>query len=74
MFDKEDIYNRIYALYVESEMTQAEFGRRIGVTGAAVQNYLVKKQVPKAYVIASICEAFEVSADWLLLGKKENGD
>lgn len=52
-------------------LTLREFGERVGVSHAAVGGYEPggkTDKIPADYV-ARVCEAFGVSADWLLLGR-----
>jgi len=69
MYSREAVVDRIAELYAESGLTKAAFAEKIGVTEAAAYHYLKKGKRPTTYVVAQICEAFDVSADWLLFGK-----
>ena len=69
MYSEEHAFQRIKEVFEESSLSQAEFSRKIGVTQASVSLCLKKGIVPSTYVIAAICEVFDISADWLLLGR-----
>ena len=75
------IPRRIRSLRKALELTQEEFGERLGLTGYRVSDVETGRTVPTAFLLAAIREAFEVDADWLLtgsgspgVGKPEQGD
>lgn len=53
-------------------LTQEQLGQRLGVTRQAVSKWESAQTVPDAVTIARLCEALDVSADYLLLGKEPN--
>ena len=57
---------RIRALMAELRLTQAEFASRCGVKSSAVSHWLSGRNLPRAEELRSICNAFEVTADWML--------
>lgn len=69
MYSKKDVIERLRIVLIDTDLSQTEFGEKAGVTGAAISNYLKGVTTPSSYVIAGICEAYNVSADWLLLGR-----
>lgn len=62
---------RIKAIRRARKLTQAEFGRRIGVKGNTVTNYETGLRMPSEAVIRSICREFNVSERWLRTGEGE---
>lgn len=62
---------RIKELRKALNMTQNDFGTRIGLTPNTVTNYETGRRVPSNQVIFSICREFNVNEDWLRTG---NGD
>ena len=51
-----------------NHLTQAEFGNKIGVTGAAISRIESGDREPSDVVIKSICREFGVRREWLELG------
>lgn len=62
---------RIKAIRKARKLTQAEFGRRIGVKGNTVTNYETGLRMPSEAVIRSICREFSISERWLRTGEGE---
>lgn len=60
--------NRIKQIRKEKNLTQVEFGERIGVKGNTVTNYETGLRNPTDAVILSICREFNVNEDWLRNG------
>lgn len=51
-----------------NHLTQAEFGNKIGVTGAAISRIESGDREPSDVVIKAICREFGVRREWLELG------
>lgn len=60
--------NRIKQIRKEKNLTQVEFGERIGVKGNTVTNYETGLRNPTDAVILSICREFNVNENWLRNG------
>lgn len=69
MYSEKEVTKRIKEVYKKSKLSQKEFAKRIGVTEATAGYYLERGCAPSVHIIATICEKFDVSADWLLLGR-----
>ena len=52
-------------------LTQVEFGEKIGVKGNTVTNYETGLRNPTDAVVLSICREFGVNEEWLRTGKGE---
>lgn len=63
--------DRIKAIRKANELTQTEFGARIGVRGNTVTNYETGLRTPSDAVILSICREFDVNETWLRTGEGE---
>lgn len=61
--------DRIKELRKNKKLTQAEFGKRIGVKGNTITTYENGSRVPSEAVIKSICRVFNVNEDWLRTGQ-----
>ena len=72
----EHIGERIKLLREKHGLSQAAFGKRIGVSSGNVGDWESekKKSLPGAKAIYTIAKEFEVSADWLLAGEEFLGD
>lgn len=55
---------------VFNRMSSAEISRRTGVHAESVRRYR-RGAEPSSRFLAAVCEAFEVSGDWLLCGRGE---
>lgn len=51
-----------------NHLTQAEFGNKIGVTGAAISRIESGDREPSDVVIKAVCREFNVRREWLELG------
>lgn len=65
------IGERIKKIRKELDLTQAEFGSRIGSVQNTVTGYESGRRNPSAPVIALICKEFSVCEEWLRNGKGE---
>ena len=63
--------DRIKAIRKHYDLTQAEFGDRIGVKGNTITNYENDLRNPSDAIIVSICREFNVNEEWLRNGKGE---
>jgi len=62
---------RIAAARRAAGLTQEQLGERVGVTRQAVSKWEAGTAMPDALTAAKLCDALNVSADYLLLGKGE---
>lgn len=65
------IGERIKKLRKALDLTQAEFGEKIGSTQNAIGNYETGHRNPSSSVINNICKTFDVSEKWLRTGEGE---
>ena len=63
--------DRIKALRKRLSVTQAEFGKKLGVTASAEQKWELGIAVPSVAVMKSICREFSVNEEWLRTGRGE---
>lgn len=66
-----DIYERMKMIREENHMTQAEFGKRLGISRdvyANIENNRLRKPETKEPIIKLICKEFGVSYQWLVNG------
>jgi transcriptional regulator with XRE-family HTH domain len=67
-----DIMNkRIKLIREEKELTQDEFGKKIGSARNTIANYENGNRNPSNAVITSICREFNVNEIWLRTGEGE---
>ncbi len=62
---------RIKKLRKYLDLTQKEFGERIGIKGNTIANYELGRNEPIDAVISLICREFNVSEEWLRNGTGE---
>lgn len=60
--------NRIKQIRKNANLTQVEFGEKIGVKGNTITNYETGLRTPTDAVILSICREFNVNEEWLRNG------
>ncbi len=60
---------RIKQVRKAHELTQAEFGERLGVKGNTVTGYETGLRTPSSAIITAICREFNVSETWLRTGE-----
>ena len=65
------MYSRIKELRKELSLTQAEFGRRIGVKANTITNYETGLRNPSDAIVFAICREFDVNEVWLRTGEGE---
>ena len=63
--------DRIKKLRKALDLTQREFGERIGVKGTTIANYELGRNEPGDAIIFSICREFNVNEEWLRTGSGE---
>ena len=63
--------SRIREIRKAMNLTQTDFGMRIGVRGNTVTGYETGQRVPSDAVIVSICREFNVNEHWLRTGEGE---
>ena len=62
---------RIKKLRKYLDLTQKEFGERIGIKGNTIANYELGRNEPIDAVVSLICREFNVSEEWLRNGAGE---
>lgn len=62
---------RIRKLRKHLDMTQREFGERLGIKGNTIANYELGRNEPIDAVISLICREFNVNEEWLRNGTGE---
>lgn len=62
---------RIREIRKDNNLTQTEFGERIGVKGNTITGYENGTRIPSDAIILSICREFNVNEDWLRTGHGE---
>ena len=68
---KEDVHSmneRIKSVRKQSQLTQEQFAKRIGITGGALSLIESGKSNPSNQTVLLICHEFEVSEAWLRTG------
>lgn len=65
------IEDRIKEIRKDFNMTQIEFGKRLGVAGNTVTTYETGVRTPSDVVYISICREFNVNEEWLRTGTGE---
>lgn len=63
------MHERIKQIRKNNEMTQTEFGAKIGVKGNTITNYETGLRNPSEAVIKAICREFDVNELWLRTGQ-----
>ncbi len=64
-----ELTNRIGEIFRESGLTQEKFAAKLGVNLSTLSNYLLRKRRPSVEFIVRLCNSFDVSPSWLLLGR-----
>ncbi len=60
--------NRIKLIRKQNNLTQVEFGEKIGIKGNTVTGYETGLRSPSDAVVLSICREFNISEEWLRYG------
>lgn len=63
--------DRIKKIRKDKNLTQVEFGEKIGVKGNTVTNYENGLRNPTDAILHSICREFNVNEEWLRSGEGE---
>lgn len=67
--DRMHIAQRINALRLEAELSQTEFGERVGVGRLAVNRWENREQLPKMETVRKLAEEYNVTPEWILYGE-----
>lgn len=62
---------RLKQLRERLELTQEEFGKRIGSARNTIANYEMGNRAPSNAILLSICREFNANEEWLRTGKGE---
>jgi transcriptional regulator with XRE-family HTH domain len=65
---------RIKKIRKDNNLTQVEFGARIGVKGNTITGYENNLRTPSSAIINSICREFRINEEWLRYGTGEQYD
>jgi transcriptional regulator with XRE-family HTH domain len=57
---------QLLALLEEEEVTDSELASLLGCSKRVVQDWLNGHHLPNARFIITVCETYDVTADWLL--------
>ena len=63
------ISERIFCVMEQKNITQLELSRRTGIATSNFSDGKMKKTIPNADCLLSICDALEITPDQLLTGK-----
>lgn len=63
--------SRIKQVRLALNLSQDEFGRRLGVTRGAITNIEFNKTEPKQLFVELLCREFDVNETWLRTGEGE---
>jgi transcriptional regulator with XRE-family HTH domain len=63
-----EIYERIKEIRKENNLTQEEFGNRLGVGKYAITNIELGRVEPKSSLIKLIASEFDLNEEWILAG------
>ncbi|MDR3263822.1 MAG: helix-turn-helix domain-containing protein [Clostridiales bacterium] len=66
-----DIKKRLTEEINNSGMTTVELAKKVGVSPEMITQYKTTKKMPSIAVFAKLCEALDVSSDYILGLKKE---
>lgn len=66
MYDEKTLTGRLNTLYAESGLTQEKFAESCNIKISAMQNYIKGTRSLPSDKIPDVCQAYSVSADWLL--------
>ena len=68
-----ELHERIAFVRKAAGLTQEQLGEKLGVTRQAVSKWESAQATPDALTVARLCAEFNVSADFVLLGKEPDG-
>jgi len=66
-----EIYERIREIRIENDLTQAEFGEKIGVSRFVIANIELGRVDAKDHMIKLIAKEFDINEEWIKTGKGE---
>ena len=66
MYEENSFTGRLNQLYTESGLSIEKFAKKCNVSGSAMQNYLSGSRLLPSEKVIDVCNAFTISADWLL--------
>lgn len=69
--DRMHIARRINTLRLDAELSQIEFGKRVGVGRLAVTRWENRAQLPKMEAIRKLAKEFNTTPEWILYGSDE---
>lgn len=67
----EPLKDRIKLIRKGNNLTQVDFGKKIGVKGNTITGYETGLRTPSDAVIFSICREFNINEEWLRTGAGE---
>ena len=67
--DRMHIARRINTLRLDAELSQIEFGKRLGVGRLAVCRWENRAQLPPMKTIRKMAEEFNTTPQWILYGE-----
>lgn len=73
MVNNMTVSERIFERLNQLSMTQKEFSEKTGILPSTISEWKKKKTNPLSEKIMPICEALEVTPEWLLTGTEPNG-
>ena len=62
---------RLHDTYLKSDITQVELSKKIGCNRKTLCNWLYNDERESVIILKKLCEALNVSADYLLFGEKK---
>ena len=68
------VSERIFERINQLSMTQKEFSEKTGILPSTISEWKKRKTNPLSEKIMPICEALEVTPEWLLTGIDPNGE
>lgn len=66
-----DISKRVIYIRKNSNLTQSEFGKKLGVSRDVIFNIENNRAKPKELFLEHLCDIFNVNKEWLFNGKGE---
>jgi transcriptional regulator with XRE-family HTH domain len=68
----ETIGQRLHEVRVHAALTQAEFANQLAVVSQTIRRYEADETVPDGIFLLKLKEIFNISPEWLLLGKNHS--
>ena len=73
--NNKDILNRIKTIIAESNLTNSEFAKKIGIPKSSISHLLSERNNPSLDIIYKISTAFsDITTDYLIFGKEESSN